>query len=255
MTTAPKGTPCWYELTTSNPDGAQAFYAAVLGWSIADAGMPGMDYRLASAGGDMVAGLWVPDVPGMPTFWMLYFTTENCDAAAGAIARAGGTVHKPPADIPGTGRFAVVADPQGAVFGLLQPHDASGNAFDQKQTGHGNWHELMTTDPKAAFAFYAAQFGWTASTSMDMGEMGSYDLFSHRGADIGGMMRLAPNMPGPGLPFWLPYFGVDGIDAAVARIKAAGGKVVNGPHDVPGGAFIVVATDPQGALFALVGPK
>lgn len=255
MTTAPNGTPCWYELTTSNPDGAQAFYAAVLGWTIADAGMPGMDYRLATAGGDMVAGMWAPDTPGMPTFWMLYFTVKNCDAAAAAIKAAGGAVHKEPADIPGTGRFAVVTDPQGAAFGLLQPLDANGNAFDQKKDGHGNWHELMTSDPKAAMGFYTKQFGWKASTSMPMGEMGSYDLFSHAGADIGGMMRLSPNMPGPGMPFWLPYFGVDGIDAAVARIKTAGGKVVNGPHDVPGGAFIVVALDLQGAAFALVGPK
>jgi hypothetical protein len=255
MTTAPNGTPCWYELTTSNPDGAQAFYQTVIGWTIAGAGMPGMDYRLASAGGDMVAGIWVPDEPGMPTFWMLYFTAPNCDTAAKAVTKAGGTLHKGPFDIPGTGRFAIVADPQGAVFGILQPLDAKGNAFDQKQTGHGNWHELMTSDPKAAFAFYSALFGWKASTSMPMGAMGSYDLFSHAGADIGGMMRLAPNMPGPAVPFWLPYFGVDGIDAAALRITAAGGKVVNGPHDVPGGAFIVVGQDPQGAMFALVGPK
>jgi hypothetical protein len=254
MTTAPNGTPCWYELSTPNPDAAQKFYTAVIGWEVSDSGTPGTTYRLAKAGDDMVAGIWAPDTP-MPPFWMLYFTAENCDAAAAAITKAGGTVHKDPADIPGTGRFAVVTDPQGAVFGILQPLDAKGNAFDQKQTGHGNWHELMTSDPKAAIGFYSKQFGWKAGTSMDMGEMGSYDLFSHQGADIGGMMRLAPNMPGPGMPVWLPYFGTDGIDAAAARIKTAGGKVVNGPHDVPGGAFIVVATDPQGAMFALVGPK
>ncbi len=255
MTTTPNGNPCWYELTTSNPDDAQAFYSAVLGWAVADAGMPGMDYRLASAGGDMVAGMWVPDEPGMPNFWMVYFTAANCDATAKAVAKAGGKVHKEPADIPGTGRFAVVTDPQGAVFALLQPLDATGNAFDQKKTGHGNWHELMTTDPKAAFTFYSGLFGWKAGTSMDMGEMGSYDLFSHQGADIGGMMRLAPNMPGPSTPFWLPYFGVEGIDAAAKRITGAGGKVVNGPHEVPGSAFIVVASDPQGVMFALVGPR
>ncbi|MDP3962032.1 MAG: VOC family protein [Pseudorhodobacter sp.] len=255
MTTAPNGTPCWYELTTYDPDGAQAFYAAVLGWQVSDAGMPGMDYRLASVGGDMVAGLWLPESPGMPTFWMIYFTAADCDAAVAAVKAAGGTVHKAPADIPGTGRFAVVTDPQGAVFGLLQPLDAKGNAFDQKQNGHGNWHELMTADPKAAMGFYAKLFDWKPGTSMAMGEMGSYDLFSHAGTDIGGMMRLAPNMPGPGMPFWLPYFGTDGIDAAVVRIASVGGTVVNGPHDVPGGAFIVVARDPQGAMFALVGPR
>jgi len=254
MTTAPTGTPCWYELTTSDPDGAQEFYAAVLGWTIAPAANPGMDYRLASAAGDMVAGLWRPDTP-MPPFWMVYFTVNDCDAAAAAITAAGGRVHKEPADIPGTGRFAVVTDPQGAVFGLLQTLDAKGNAFDQKQAGHGNWHELMTANPTAAMGFYAKLFGWQPGTIMDMGAMGSYALFRHADADVGGMMRLAPGMPGPGVPFWLPYFGVAGIDAAVARVVNAGGKIVNGPHEVPGGAFIAVATDVHGAMFAMVGPK
>lgn len=249
------GTPAWYELMTSDVNGAQAFYAAILGWDVVDSGMPSMDYRLAKAGGDMVAGIWKADAPGIPPNWLVYFAAKNCDAAAAAVTKAGGAVHHAPTDIPGTGRFAVVADPQGATFGILQPLDDKGRAFDQKQTGHGNWHELMSTDPKAGFAFYSALFGWKASTSMDMGAMGSYDLFSHKGADIGGMMRLAPNMPGPGVSFWLPYFGIDGIDAAAARVKAGGGKVVNGPHDVPGGAFILVAQDPQGAMFALVGPK
>ncbi|WP_372841206.1 VOC family protein [Phaeovulum sp.] len=255
MTTTPNGNPCWYELTSYNPDAAQAFYAAVLGWKVTNAGMEGADYRLAAAGDDMVAGIWVPEAQGMPPFWMVYFTTGNCDTAIEAVTKAGGKVHMEPNDVPGTGRFAVVQDPQGAVFGLLQPLDSKGNAFDQKKTGHGNWHELMTTDPKEAFAFYSELFGWKAGTSMDMGAMGRYDIFSHQGTDIGGMMRLAPDMPGPGTPFWLPYFGIESIDAAAKRVTASGGKVVSGPQDVPGGAFIVVASDPQGSIFALVGPR
>jgi uncharacterized protein len=257
------GSPCWYELSTASGmlKDAGDFYGRVLGWRIADAGMEGFTYHLASSGSDRVAGLMEmpPDVAAMPPMWMIYVAVADADKAVAAMVKAGAKVHRPVMPIPGTGRFAILADPQGAGFGILEPlpmeDSTGGGAFDQMQEGHGNWHELTTSDPKAALAFYAGAFGWKASTSMPMGEMGSYDLFSWNGTDIGGMMRIAPGMPGPGRPFWLPYFGVNGTDAAIARIKAGGGTIKNGPMEVPGGAFIAVATDPQGATFAVVGPK
>ena len=236
---------------------AEDFYGEVLGWTRQDAGMEGFDYHLATADGDMVAGLMdmPPDAGAMPPFWMIYFAVDDADKTAADVKAAGGTVNKEPADIPGTGRFAVLADPQGAGFGILQPEPmpgqaGAGNAFDQQKAGHGNWNELMTSDPEAGFGFYSELFGWQKCQAMDMGEMGTYQLFSHDGADIGGMMGLG-NSP---VPAWLPYFGVNGVDAAIERITA-GGKVAHGPMEVPGGAFIAVAQDPQGAWFAVVGPK
>jgi predicted enzyme related to lactoylglutathione lyase len=255
-----QGTPCWYELSTSDGSlaAAEAFYGKVLGWQVQDSGMEGFDYHLATSDGDMVAGLMVTprEAGGMPPFWMIYFAVDGADKAVADIKAAGGKVYKEPADIPGTGRFAVVADPQGAAFGILQPAPMpegppAGRAFDQQKAGHGNWNELMTTDPEAGFRFYAGLFGWQKSQSVDMGEMGTYQVFSHDGADIGGMMGLG-NAP---VPAWLPYFGVNGVEAAIGRIEAAGGKLAHGPMEVPGGAFIAVAQDPQGAWFAVVGPK
>ena len=253
------GKPCWYELSTSadNLGAAEAFYGDVLGWSVRDAGMEGFTYHLATAGGDMVAGLMElsPEIRNLPPFWMIYFAVDDADKAAADIKAAGGAVHREPADIPGTGRFAVVGDPQGAAFGILQPEPmpdgGAGNAFDQKKPGHGNWQELMSSDPEAGFRFYNGLFGWQKGTAMDMGQMGTYQLFSHDGADIGGMMGLG-NSP---VPAWLPYFGTEGVDAAIGRIEAGGGKLAHGPMEVPGGAFIAVAQDPQGAWFAVVGPK
>lgn len=249
-----QGTPVWYELSTSNVDAAQRFYEKVIGWKIADSGMAGLDYRLANVNGAMVAGMMVPPMEGVPPWWAIYFAVDNCDKTAAALTAAGGKVHVPPTDIPGVGRFAIVTDPQGAAFGLLTPlpmDTPQPPAFDQKKMGHGNWHELMSTDPKAGLDFYRKLFGWTASTAMDMGDMGTYQIFAHQGQDIGGMMGLG-NAP---VSCWIPYFGVDGIDAAITRITANGGTKLNGPMEVPGGAFIVVAADPQGAHFALVGPK
>ena len=254
-----QGKPCWYELCTSegNLGAADGFYGKVLGWQIQDAGMPDFEYHLASAGGDMVAGLMVmpEDARAMPPFWTIYFEVEDADRTAADARAAGGRVIREPADIPNTGRFAVLADPQGAIFAILQPEPmpdgSGGHAFDQQKAGHGNWQELMSTDPEAAFGFYAGLFGWTKGQAMPMGEMGTYQIFQHEGTDIGGMMGLG-NSP---VSAWLPYFGANGIDPAIERITGAGGKIAHGPTEVPGGAFIAVAQDPQGAWFAVVGPK
>ncbi|AUH34563.1 VOC family protein [Paracoccus tegillarcae] len=253
------GSPCWYELATGKGQLAHAgtFYTKVLGWEVDDSGMPDFTYHLAKSDGDMVAGLMeMPDdVCGMPPLWMVYFVVDDADKAVADIKAAGGQVHRDVQVIPNTGRFALLADPQGAGFCILEPEpmpdDGQGNAFDQDKTGHGNWHELMSTDPAAGFDFYSKIFGWQKSEAMDMGEMGTYQLFSHDGADIGGMMGLG-NSP---VPTWLAYFGVNGVEPAITRIKDGGGTVHHGPVEVPGGAFIAIAQDPQGAWFAVVGPK
>ena len=252
------GTPCWFELGTADLDGASRFYQTLFGWAIEKTDMPNMDYRLASLGKTRIAGL-MPlshQTPGAPPNWIFYVAVDDCDATA-ALARArGGRVLTGPADIPGTGRFALLADPQGAVIGVLAmtpmpDEDAPAGAFDQQATGHGNWVELMSTDPVAALAFYGELFGWTAGEAMDMGAEGQYQLFRNHGADIGGMMGLgqAPS------PCWLPYFGVDDITASMAMVKANGAKVMHGPIEVPGPALIAVLQDPQGAYLAIVGPK
>lgn len=252
------GKPNWFELAT--PQGALAntedFYAKVFGWQIADAGMDGFSYHLASHGGDMVAGLFEPP-EAMPSFWLVYFDVDDADAAAAKIKTLGGKIFREPADIPGTGRFAVVTDPQGAAFGILQPAPmdpqppVETGAWNQQKESHGNWVELMSTDPAAGLDFYAELFGWAKSDAMDMGEMGTYQLFTWQGAQIGGMMGLG-NAP---MPCWLAYFGVNGVTEAMERIKDGGGAIMHGPVEVPGPAYIAVAHDPNGAYFAIVGPK
>jgi predicted enzyme related to lactoylglutathione lyase len=112
---------------------------------------------------------------------------------------------------------------------------------------------LHTTDWPAAFGFYAALFGWTKGEPFDMGPMGVYQLFATGDCPVGGMMNMTAEPKAP--PHWLYYFNVEAIDAAVARVAAAGGQVLNGPMQVPGGSWIVQGLDPQGAPFALVGPR
>jgi predicted enzyme related to lactoylglutathione lyase len=246
----------WYELMTSDQEAAEAFYRAVVGWKMVDAGQPRMRYTILSAGDRGMGGLLALPTEaceaGARPGWLGYVGVPDTDGAAKRIVEAGGAIHRHPADIPNVGRFAVVADPGGAVFMLLTPlprEDAPPPA-ERTTPGLVSWHELYTSiGQEAAFRFYSGQFGWETAELMDMGPMGKYRIFGAGGVPMGGMMDKPENAP---VSAWAFYVNVDGIDAAVHRIETHGGKVLMGPSEVPGGSWIVQALDPQGAAFALV---
>lgn len=252
--TNPHGSFIWYELMTSDSAPAQRFYAAVAGWEMRDAGMPNMAYTLASAAGVDVAGLAaMPAEAGTaPPAWFGYIGVDDVDAAAAGVTAAGGAIHHGPADIPGVGRFAMAADPQGAMFGLLRTDAAApSRSYELGTPGHFGWNELHTRDADAALDFYCSQFGWTRGEPMPMGEMGFYRIFEIGGAGAGAAFD-SPDVP---RPMWLFYICTPDVDAALERVTVNGGEVLLYPTEVPNDMFIVQARDPQGAMFALVGPR
>ncbi len=248
----------WYELLTTDPEAAKRFYGDVVGWTFEDMTGGGMTYSVCQANGDGVGGIMlIPDeakAMGVPPNWTGYVCVDDCDAAAGKIKSLGGSVIRAPDDIPNIGRFAVVADPHGAVFEIMTPlpMDPPRPRAAQGTPGHASWHELYAGDLQADCGFYAEMFGWRKDQAMEMGPMGTYQLWANQDGVIGGMMAKPPQVPRPG---WLYYFQVGPIDAAVEKVKAGGGQVVNGPMEVPGGDWIIQGVDPQGAMFALVGKR
>ena len=248
---------CWYELMTGDLAAAEAFYSTVVGWSAKDSGMPGFRYSIFSTGETAIAGaMALPDelrTAGVPPHWIAYVRVEDVDAMLPRLVTAGGSVHKPAEDIPGVGRFAVVADPHGAAFCLFrEAMDQASAALPADAPGRIGWHELSAGDGPAAFAFYSGLFGWTKGEAMPMGEHGVYQLFATGGEPVGGMLTKMPDCP---RPFWLLYFNVATLDAALDRVRAGGGTVIVEPMEVPGGSWIGQCLDPQGAMFALVAPK
>lgn len=240
----------WYELMTTDTEAAKAFYTSVVGWN-ATAFEGGHDYTILNAGENGVGGIMAAP-QGMGPFWIGYVGVPDTDAAAQGVQGAGGKLEKPAWDIPGVGRMAAVSDPQGAGFMLMTPAREGGMPKPPPMTpGHIGWHELHTTDWEKAFAFYSGQFGWAKGETMDMGPMGVYQIVTDGGEQMGAMFN-SPDMP---RPMWLFYFNVRSIDAAIEKIKAGGGQVLMGPHEVPGGGWIVQGTDPQGAMFALFGSR
>jgi predicted enzyme related to lactoylglutathione lyase len=184
---------------------------------------------------------------GVPPHWMGNVMVDDVDATCVLTKKLGGVVHKEPADIPTVGRFAVIADPQGAAIAIFKPMAAM-TVHDSAKEGEFCWRELMTSESAAAFTFYAEIFGWKSFEEMDMGPMGIYRTFGVGETRLGGMMTIPKGMTMP--PSWLYYTSTPDLEAAMKRATDKGAKVMNGPMDVPGGR-IAQLTDPQGAWFAL----
>ena len=189
---------------------------------------------------------------GAKPSWIGYVGVDDVDATADRITRLGGAVHVPPTDVSDISRFSIFTDPQTArlaLFKWLKPGQEQ--PADPGAPGRVGWHELLAADWEQAWAFYGELFGWQKEDA-EVGETGTYQLFSAGGQMIGGMLTKPATIPAP---FWLYYFNVGDIDATAQRVKAGGGQILDGPLEVPGGSWIVRCADPQGAVFALEGTR
>jgi len=246
----------WHDLITTDTEAARRFYRAVFGWNM-QAFSADNDYTVLSAGNVGVGGIMAipPDAceRGAPPCWQGYIAVDDVDLYAGRISASGGTILRAPADIPEVGRFALVTDPQGAVFIIFKAASSEPMPTAAPGTpGLVGWNELHAVDGLKAFDWYSALFGWTISQDMDMGPLGIYRLFAAGGEPIGGMMTKLPDMP---YPFWAYYINVESLDAAIERTLQAGGKLMHGPQEVPGPMYIANCQDPQGAWFSMVAPR
>jgi uncharacterized protein len=244
----------WYELITADLDAAKAFYGKVIGWGTRET-TPGPRYTLFTAGGVPTGGLinLPQDVKtqGAAPQWVGYINVDNVDAAVHRVKELNGTVYVPPTDIADVSRFSVVADPQMATFILVKWRDPGRQQSIQSGAlGHVGWHELLAGDWPQAFAFYREIFGWQKALA-EVGPTGTYQQFAAAGQIVGGMFNKPATAP---VAFWLYYFNVADIDAAAERVRAGGGTILEGPTDIPGGR-VARCTDPQGAIFALIGKQ
>jgi predicted enzyme related to lactoylglutathione lyase len=254
-TTAPVevlGRHSWSELMTTDVKGAETFYRKVIGWTSEPfTGSPMPYIQFKRAGGSGVAGLMEkPAEIKMPPFWAMYIAVPDLAEATAKIKKLGGSQLSEVITVKGVGQLQMVKDPQGAGFYVIQPEPRDNPPDRDPVVGEASWLELMTTDWRAASTFYQQLFGWQPTEAMDMGEMGTYQMFNRGTRMIGGMMNLPKEMSQVP-PNWQIYFLVDDIDAAVTRITENGGTIVQGPMEVPGGDKILNATDPQGGHFAL----
>lgn len=242
----------WHELLTSDPGAAQQFYSTICGWRI-EQWDKDSNYSMFVGPNAPVGGvLQLPDHAmgtGDQPKWLAYLATEDVDATVEKAVGLGARVLQQSGATPGGGRYAVLADPQGACFGVYGSTNASPPPAQGVARGEFSWHELATSDYEAALEFYTELFGWELLVKHDMGDMGPYCIFGLGGTQMGGIYNKTTDMPGD--PSWLSYVLVPNAGKSADRIRTTGGQVVNGPMEVPGGDWIAVASDPQGALFAV----
>ena len=251
----------WYELMTPDADGSKAFYDRVVGWTIQTTHGNDKGYGfINTADGGMTGGVLhltgEMRQHGARPCWIGYVGVDDVDAGLAAVEAAGGKAMMPARDIEMAGRIAMVTDPNGAPFYIMTPTPPPGggesNALSPTLPGRCAWNELMGADQQAAIGFYTGLFDWSLPEPMDMGPMGKYQFVAHDGVTTGAIMRQPEQAP---VSAWTHYFRVADIDAATAAVRDAGGTLMLGPMQVPGGDWIIQGTDPQGAFFALVGAR
>ncbi len=252
MSEYPRGRFCWMDLMTSDPKAAEQFYTTIAGWGTQPWEGGEMPYTMFTKGEVALGG--VMELPeqarsmGAPNHWLAYIAVPDVEATAAKTAELGGNILKDTTEIPSAGKFAVLADPQGAVFAVFNHESEAPGSDDPPTPGDFSWHELATSNHEAAFDFYAELFGWEKTDAMDMGPMGIYQMYGRGGPPLGGMFNKPDEMP---VSAWLHYIMVPDVNEAVQTVQKLGGQILNGPMEVPGGDVVAQCIDPQGAAFAI----
>jgi hypothetical protein len=230
----------WRELMTSQPAAIEAFYGGLLGWTFGDSGMPGMKYLLASAGGTMVAGIMERPAEVPVSCWVSYVSVADVDAVLARAAAQGGRVLWGPADVPGVGRMATLADDQGAVFALFDSSSGDGPRAERAAHGEFCWETLSTHDAGRARAFYTSVLPWT---QVDDG----MPMYVAQGGPVADIESASPGQPAS----WLTHVAVTSLDESRAKVESLGGSIVLPERAIPGVGRLSLITDPDGALLSI----
>jgi predicted enzyme related to lactoylglutathione lyase len=242
----------WADLFTDEIDGARQFYAATFGWKwrwIRRHTVHG--YGMFYSEGRAVAGVAqhvAPEADKPYSRWIHYLSVADVASAASATAARGGRVLLDRRSIPDRGDFAVVADAEGALFGVL--HSSSGDPPDYRaRVGEWLWKGVFSRDASAASKFYASLFGYEVYDSDDEGDVLEY-ILAAGGYSRAGVGQL--NTDSESKPSWLGFVRVDNVGDTLERARNAGGEVLYeaDPED-PSGPLAVIA-DPFGATVGLM---
>jgi uncharacterized protein len=247
----------WHELVTTDPEAGAGFYSKVFGWN-AQPFSADPNYTMLTKGQSPVGGARVVDKDPLAAKvganWLTYVGVPDITAALAAVEAHGGRIIEPVTALPSdSGRYAVIADPEGSTVGVFEPGAGMAGGANPS-AGTVAWHELRADDVVAALQFYQTIFGWEVLRSVPMGgDVGTYYLFGIGNTQMGGAFKRPKDLP-PNWPRWLVYLAVPSVTAAVEAGLAAGGKLLNGPHEVPGGNCMAQIADPHGVVFAVHGP-
>jgi predicted enzyme related to lactoylglutathione lyase len=240
----PHGSFCFAELHARDVDAAKAFYAAVLGWSTAEAPGSSGAYSFFRLDGRTVAGLRRADGPSR---WIPYLAVESVNRTTARAQELHASIVNAPFEMAGIARLAVINDPAGGIVGLweAQGHDGA-DVLDE--TGSMWWAELVTRDVLGAKNFYSGLLDWRPVDTL------KYGVFKRGDESVAGILPIGSDW-GPVSPYWQVLVAVDDCDGRVERAKSAGGSLIYGPNDIPNAGRAAVLGDPRNAIFVVMQPK
>jgi predicted enzyme related to lactoylglutathione lyase len=237
-------------LLTPDLVGAEKFYTDLFGWQFQNAYVGERLIGQASFNGRTVAAIVQKQMPpGERPAWRSFLSTADVDGSVGLATQHGATVLVKPHDLANIGRDALLADPQGAIFGLLT--SSSGDPADVAAApGEWIWSTLVAPDPAADAAFYKAVLGYETYTGSDSADLGHVTLASKDFARAS--VNPIPTDHPVAHPRWISYVRVSDTAAAISHATALGAHVVVPAHDDPNGGSVALIADPAGALFGLL---
>lgn len=244
------GTPTWTDHASPDAEAARNFYHAVFGWQYDIGGPEFGGYTTARLGDKTVAGLSaIPEsMSWMKPAWGLYFATNDIQADVNQAEKLGAKVVLQPMVVGPFGSMAHLQDPTGADFSLWQADQHVGWQVSN-EPGSVAWHELYSTNAKAARDFYAALLGATADVMPGGME---YYVLKHGEGQLAGIMQIDPSW-GEMQSNWVNYYAVNNADETAAVAVKNGGKQMGSIDDSPFGR-IAALMDPFGAIFKVIQP-
>jgi predicted enzyme related to lactoylglutathione lyase len=240
----------WAELVTPDLAAAEHFYGGMFGWTFRDIRTADTQYAIAMLGDAPVAGLVQrplrPDKLTQPG-WLTFLSVPNVHQAREAILGHGGKELSGPRAYRLRGQQAMYADPQGAVFGILNSH--SGDPPDV-MAAHGEWiwSALMARDPDSDAAFYQNVFGFEVF-ELPSGPRGEHLLLA------GEEFARASVNPLPRhdtQPHWINFVRVNDVAASARQASSLGGRVLVEPHRDRYGGMVALIADPAGAAIGIM---
>ncbi|MFN0068740.1 MAG: VOC family protein [Limisphaerales bacterium] len=239
----------WADLVTDNVPAAKKFYEGLFGWQFYDYG----GYLIAHNADRPVAGLFQrprpADRPEAKPRWFGYISVSDVGRTLAKVEQGGGRVLAPAAKQPKRGEQAVLADPEGAVFGVIR--SSSGDPEDfQAEPGDWMWIQLLSRNGEKAGEFYRSFAGYEIIPNEKAGRLSDFVLASEGYARA--TIRTLPASRTDVPPGWLLFVRVDSVAASVARAGELGGKVLLAPRpDLLDGQVAVLA-DPTGAAVGIM---
>jgi predicted enzyme related to lactoylglutathione lyase len=254
----------WLDLVTPRLDSAERFYAGLFGWSFRTTQVGGRPYATAWLDGQPVAGLIqraAPPGARRRPVWLAFLSVSDVAAAKRLALRHGARLLADIRNYPQRGRQAILADPQGAVFAVLDS-SAGDPPDDLPDTGDWIWSALLTGDPDREAAFYQAVFGYqvfdVAGGSGDGSDQIILSSDNYARGSVNQLVnqltgrRSARRHPARRRPHWLNFVRVADVGAATDKAAALGGQVLLAPHADREGNRMAVIADPAGAALGLM---